>query len=315
MGNLGCCNQSKVIVEEIKLENLPIPSSRREFKSSVADTAAKRLPQEALRSITSQENKDELFEPNSFEFSLNNAADHINFQPEDLRKNTEISEGYTIVSQIGSSCYGNSYKAIHKASNTFRAIGIINKRRLKSDTLTSITNEIKILQSIDSLYLSKIYEIIEDESQINVCTNLCIGSSLYEKISNDRDIKENNIAEYIYQIVSALQICHNQNIINGNLDPEYILFTDDKYNAKLNITNFCFSNLLDKKFPLSLITDSIYYAAPEILEGHITSKSDIWSCGVILYTLLCSYAPFIGFDDEKIAESISKGSFNFSGKE
>mmetsp|Transcript_4027 Transcript_4027/g.3839 ORF Transcript_4027/g.3839 Transcript_4027/m.3839 type:complete len:169 (+) Transcript_4027:325-831(+) len=167
------------------------------------------------------------------------------------------------------------YKAIHKSSNTFRAIRIIGKDRVKQDKLADIVNEIQILKSIDSPYLPKIYEIIEDDSQINICTNLCTGVSLFEKCGKERELRENEIAEWMYEIMSAISVCHEQNIINGKIDPEHIIFTDEKPGCRINIVNFGISKPLDLSFPLMMTTGSLYYAAPEVFQDNVSTKSDI----------------------------------------
>jgi calcium-dependent protein kinase len=58
-----------------------------------------------------------------------------------------------------------------------------------------------------------------------------------------------------------------------------------------------------------------YYIAPEVLEGDYDEKCDIWSCGVILYVLLCGYAPFYGDTDEDIYKQVLKGEYDFPKEE
>jgi len=52
-----------------------------------------------------------------------------------------------------------------------------------------------------------------------------------------------------------------------------------------------------------------YYIAPEVLKKSYNEKCDLWSCGVILYTLLCGYPPFNGPNDKAILESVQKGKY------
>jgi calcium-dependent protein kinase len=58
-----------------------------------------------------------------------------------------------------------------------------------------------------------------------------------------------------------------------------------------------------------------YYIAPEVLEGDYDEKCDIWSCGVILYVLLCGYPPFYGDTDEDIYKQVLKGEYDFPKEE
>ncbi len=56
---------------------------------------------------------------------------------------------------------------------------------------------------------------------------------------------------------------------------------------------------------------TLYYIAPEVLEGKYNEKCDVWSIGVILYIMLCGYPPFNGSNDMEIAEAVKEGKLEF----
>ena len=62
---------------------------------------------------------------------------------------------------------------------------------------------------------------------------------------------------------------------------------------------------------MSKVSGTPYYIAPEVLSEAYDEKCDVWSCGVILYILLCGYPPFNGDSDTDIMKAVKKGKFEF----
>lgn len=106
-------------------------------------------------------------------------------------------------------------------------------------------------------------------------------------------IKEDKAANITYQILLALNYCHDHGIIHRDLKMENIMFAE-KSCKTLKIIDFglaqIMSNQLDKEFA---IYGTPVYTPPEIISKMpYTTKSDIWSCGIILYTLLSGNHPY-----------------------
>jgi len=66
---------------------------------------------------------------------------------------------------------------------------------------------------------------------------------------------------------------------------------------------------------MSARVGTTYYMSPEVLQGNYDNKCDIWSCGVILYIMLCGYPPFDGETEHDIMKAISRKKFSFPEEE
>lgn len=97
----------------------------------------------------------------------------------------------------------------------------------------------------------------------------------------------------VRQIASGLEAIHRANIVHRDLKPENCLFLDVRRDSPLKIMDFGLSSVEEFTDPVVGLFGSIDYVSPEALsQGKITTKSDMWSLGVILYILLSGYVDF-----------------------
>lgn len=90
------------------------------------------------------------------------------------------------------------------------------------------------------------------------------------------------------ELFSAINHCHSQNIIHRDIKPENIMISNS---GTVRLIDFGLSKASKKK-NLTTIAGTPYYMAPEVLSGNYKEKADIWSLGVLLYTLVSGYLPF-----------------------
>ena len=115
------------------------------------------------------------------------------------------------------------------------------------------------------------------------------------------------------QVMAAVAYCHSKNIVHRDLKPENLLLESEKQGATIKVIDFGTSQNFDPNSKMNQTYGTPYYIAPEILQGSYTEKCDIWSCGVILYILLCGRPPFDGENDDEILENVAKGLYKISG--
>lgn len=93
----------------------------------------------------------------------------------------------------------------------------------------------------------------------------------------------------MHQIISAVQYIHSLRIVHRDLKPENLLLTRAK---DILVVDFGLSNIYEDT--LRTACGSPCYAAPEMILGQEYNglQTDLWSCGVIMFAMLCGYLPF-----------------------
>jgi len=105
------------------------------------------------------------------------------------------------------------------------------------------------------------------------------------------------------KIIAGVEYCHRNKVVHRDLKPENLLLHAKRRSVK--IADFGLSNIMRDGHFLKTSCGSPNYAAPEvILRKHYAGPEvDVWSCGVILYAMLCGILPF---DDENISSLYQK---------
>ena len=121
------------------------------------------------------------------------------------------------------------------------------------------------------------------------------------------------------QLLSAVRFCHSNNVVHRDLKPENILIesnderTKDYFNIK--VIDFGTSEISKKNKMLDKQIGTPFYIAPEVLKNFYNEKCDLWSCGVIMYILICGSPPFFGETDDEIYAKVKEGKYSLDGEE
>eukprot|EP01135_Chromosphaera_perkinsii_P005740 Nk52_evm40s359 gene=Nk52_evmTU40s359 len=176
------------------------------------------------------------------------------------------------------------------------AVKVIEKYRLSSEEeKEAIVKETNALKKLKHENIIQLYEVYEDKSMIYLFMELALGGDLYEYVTKSESLEEREAARIFYQIIKALQFCHENSIVHRDLKPENILLDESK--ERIMISDFGFCDSVGAGAGMSDYCGSHCYAAPEVLlkeENYDGNKADIWSLGVILYFLLAGSHPFEG---------------------
>lgn len=223
------------------------------------------------------------------------------------------NEDYLKQAFLGEGSFASVYRVQNKLTGEIRAMKIINK----SSTCTAqddqeIFNEINILRKMDHPNILKIFEFYSNKDSYSIVTELCSGGELFQEIVDKGPFSEEYSAYIMYQILSAVNYCHNMNIVHRDLKPENILIVKKERNGHplLKVCDFGTSKMFEKGAVQRKLVGSSYYIAPEVLKKNYNEKCDLWSCGVILYILLSARPPFGGENDQEIMKRVSVGKYD-----
>jgi calcium-dependent protein kinase len=195
---------------------------------------------------------------------------------------------------------------------------VINKysSSLSPEEEEEILKEINILKMLDHPNIIKVYEYFNTKRKLFIVSELCTGGELFDRITEVKYFTETVAAHIMKQIFSATAFCHANNIIHRDLKPENILIENLEERKKdfFNIKIIDFgTGEVNKHKMLSEKTGTAYYIAPEVINNCYNEKCDLWSCGVILYILLCGCPPFSADTDDEIFKKIKIGKYHLKG--
>jgi 5'-AMP-activated protein kinase catalytic alpha subunit len=165
---------------------------------------------------------------------------------------------------------------------------------------TQVKREIKILKFLCHPHIIRLYEVLDTTKDILVVMELARGGELYEYIQRNNS-PESEVRNFFGQIMEGVAFAHLNLVAHRDLKPENILLDGNKM---VKIADFGLSNLMRDGKLLRTHCGSLNYAAPEIIgkQSYEGTAVDVWSCGVILFTMLAGSLPF----DEEIISILNK---------
>jgi len=210
---------------------------------------------------------------------------------------------YRMGKTLGHGSFGKVKIAEHLPTGYKVAIKILNRRKMKSpDMEEKVRREIKICRLFVHPHIIRLYEVIETQTDIYVVMEYVKSGELFDYIVEKGRLQEDEARTFFQQIISGVEYCHRNMVVHRDLKPENLLLHS---RGNVKIADFGLSNVMRDGHFLKTSCGSPNYAAPEVVSGKLYAgpEIDVWSCGVILYALLCGTLPF---DDENIPNLFKK---------
>lgn len=199
---------------------------------------------------------------------------------------------YILAKTIGEGTFGKVKLGTHILTGENVAVKILEKDRIVDVAdVERVAREIHILKLIRHPHIIQLYEIIETPRQLYLIMEYASGGELFDYIVQQTRVKEPEAVRFFHQILVGVEKMHEINVVHRDLKPENLLLDEQKH---IKIVDFGLSNTFVPGQLLKTACGSPCYAAPEMIAGYryVPSLCDMWSCGVILFALLCGYLPF-----------------------
>ncbi|CAG5129271.1 unnamed protein product, partial [Candidula unifasciata] len=188
------------------------------------------------------------------------------------------------------------------------AIKIIDKTQLDEVNLKKVYREVQIMKLINHNHIVKLYQVMETKNMLYLVSEYAPNGEIFDYIAQHGRMSEQDARRKFWQILSAVEYCHNRHIVHRDLKAENLLLDA---NMNIKIADFGFGNFFEPNEQLATWCGSPPYAAPEVYEGkkYLGPQIDIWSLGVVLYVLVCGALPFDGPNLQVLRDRVLSGRF------
>lgn len=243
------------------------------------------------------------------------------YKPGDVIKDPDTNLSFTIQRFLGKGAFAQCYSAKIDLSrvnfNTLResenkikqlkeieraCLKITKKSEITSDRLREkLSSEIYIQKSLTHQNIVKLFHTFANETFIYMIMEIC-DSTLSDLLKQNKKIRESHTKKFILQLLSAIEYLHTVNVVHRDIKLSNILLSN--YTIKLADFGLC---ALIQKNKRTTVCGTPNYIAPEIIAKTAYSfECDIWSIGVLIYTMLIGTPPFQKKTAKEIYYSIKK---------
>eukprot|EP01004_Peranema_trichophorum_P003045 NODE_2059_length_1702_cov_66.735909_g1762_i0.p1 GENE.NODE_2059_length_1702_cov_66.735909_g1762_i0~~NODE_2059_length_1702_cov_66.735909_g1762_i0.p1 ORF type:complete len:478 (+),score=93.26 NODE_2059_length_1702_cov_66.735909_g1762_i0:84-1517(+) len=216
---------------------------------------------------------------------------------------------YTLLECLGQGTFAKVKKAVDRNTGEHFAVKIMDKKKIIGEGLEpQLKREVSIMLNLNHPNIVKIIEVLQSEHNVYMVLEFVQGGELFDNIKDNKRLDEKKARNFFQQLVTGVHMCHEHGICHRDLKPENLLISGD---GKLKIADFGLANLQKGNEFLKTVCGTPNYVAPEVLTQakYDGFKSDMWSCGVILYVMLAGRLPFYQKHLPDLVEKIKAGDY------
>ncbi|XP_074652670.1 serine/threonine-protein kinase Chk1-like [Tubulanus polymorphus] len=209
-------------------------------------------------------------------------------------QSTAFVQGWDFVQTLGEGAYGEVKLAVNREADEAVAVKIIDLKK-NGVNLESVRKEVIIHRMMTHENIIKFYGTRKESDKQYIFLQYASGGELFDRIEPDIGMPQSRAQFYFRQLLAGVEYLHNAGITHRDLKPENLLL-DDADN--LRISDFGLATVFRHKGherKLDRCCGTVPYVAPEVLykgRPYEAQPADLWSCGIILVTMLAGELPW-----------------------
>jgi serine/threonine protein kinase len=231
-------------------------------------------------------------------------------EKEEKMEYSKMIGNYILFDQIGMGTFSKVTRAVHLITEQIVAVKILEKEKIEDDVdVERIIREIEILKNISHPNIAQMFETFSTVHNIYFMMEYIEGGDLFDYINSNSFLPEDKACYFFRQLIGVIEYLHTMGISHRDIKPENILLDKEKKNIK--VIDFGLSNYCSGKNLLHSSCGSPCYASPEMLSGEPYQgiTTDLWSSGIVLYSMLVGALPFDEQELQTLYEQIKIGKF------
>nr|CDS23801.1 cyclin dependent kinase 1 [Echinococcus granulosus] len=195
-------------------------------------------------------------------------------------------ERYEKIARIGEGAYGVVFKCRNRQTGEVVAIKKFTESEEDPVIHRIAMREIRTLKQLKHPNLINLIEVFKRKKRLHLVFQYVDHTLLNELEQNPKGLKRSQVVEFTWQLLQAVNFCHERNFIHRDVKPENILITKTR---QLKLCDFGFARTLtgpDDKYTDYVATR--WYRAPELLVGDTQygPPVDIWAIGCVVAEML-----------------------------
>ncbi|XP_066940015.1 uncharacterized protein [Macrobrachium rosenbergii] len=205
------------------------------------------------------------------------------------------------------------YHARHRITGDEFAAKFSSRWRMGEDCTADILHEVAVCAMIKATPRAvQLQDVFSTEKELVLVMEYAAGGDLQTLLDEDVVPYERDVINFTRQLLEGLVFIHDRNIVHLDIKPQNLVLMGEFPDCAVKLCDFEISRVLTPRREIREILGTPDYVAPEIiLYEPITTKTDMWSLGVLTYVLLTGFLPFGGETDQETFLEISLGELDF----